>query len=170
MNGRRVVVDASLALKWVVEEPHSRKAEDLLAQWEKGRVTMMAPSLFLYEVTTALRARVARGEMKGNQAREGVEAILEAGPALVDQNALHWDALKLAMQLRLPDAYGTHYLALAESEDCELWTGSENLWNAARMRHPRVRWVGEHVPTDREEAGGRQADNRNPGDAARGRP
>ena len=158
MNERTVVVDASLALKWVLEEPLSREAEGLLAQWEEGRVRMVAPGLLLYEATDALRARVARGEMRGNEARIGVEAIVESGPVLVDQNALHWDALKLAMRLRLPDAYGAHYLALAEREDCELWTGNDGFWNAVKARHPRVRWVGERVPVDRSgDAGGCEA-------------
>jgi predicted nucleic acid-binding protein len=36
VNIRTVVVDASLAIKWVLEEPYSREAEELLKKMERG--------------------------------------------------------------------------------------------------------------------------------------
>ena len=54
MSAAEVVVDASLALKWVVEEPYSNEARSLLTERGNRRRKLLAPALFLYEVTNAL--------------------------------------------------------------------------------------------------------------------
>lgn len=45
MNAGTVVVDASLAVKWVLEEPYTREAEELLAKWKDNEVRTIAPGL-----------------------------------------------------------------------------------------------------------------------------
>lgn len=47
MTAAEVVVDASLALKWVVEEPYSAEARGLLEEWRNQRRKLVAPALFL---------------------------------------------------------------------------------------------------------------------------
>ena len=54
MNAGLVVVDASLALKWVVEEPYSAEAAALLGEWEQDGMQRLAPTLLGYEVTNVL--------------------------------------------------------------------------------------------------------------------
>jgi hypothetical protein len=58
-----IVVDASLALKWVVEEPFSLGAISLLDEWRSHRRKLLAPALFLYEVTDALAKRIQRDQL-----------------------------------------------------------------------------------------------------------
>jgi predicted nucleic acid-binding protein len=45
----------------------------------------------------------------------------------------------------LPSAYDAHYLALAESRQCECWTADERLWNPVRRKPPWVRWLGQEA-------------------------
>ena len=45
------------------------------------------------------------------------------------------------------DAYDAHYLALAESRQCECWTADERLWNTVKKDLPWVHWVGQHAST-----------------------
>ncbi|QIN78295.1 PIN domain-containing protein [Rubrobacter marinus] len=143
MNIGTVVVDAALALKWVSREPFSRIAKELLREWKERDVGTIAPGLLPYEVAEVLRKRVERGELSPKKARDRLKAIMDAGPVLLDLKALHNEALELAYVLERPSAYEAHYLALAEREDCELWTGDRTFWEVAKDAYPRVRWVGE---------------------------
>lgn len=38
--------------------------------------------------------------------------------------------------------HDAHYLALAQTLDCEFWTADERLYNAVRDQLPWVRWLG----------------------------
>lgn len=58
VSADEVVVDASLALKWVEEEPYSIEAWALPQDWRHRRVRMLAPALFAYEATNAIAKRV----------------------------------------------------------------------------------------------------------------
>ncbi len=54
MTENSVVVDTSLVLKWIFNEPDSNKALALLARWTKERVVIRVPPLLIYEATNAL--------------------------------------------------------------------------------------------------------------------
>jgi predicted nucleic acid-binding protein len=49
-----VVVDASLAIKWVLIEVDSARATTLLDRWASEGKEIIAPALFTYEVTNIL--------------------------------------------------------------------------------------------------------------------
>ena len=63
MNGS-VVVDASLAVKWLIEEDDSDKAHAVLQSWVAQDITRMAPHFMPFEVANALHRRVLRGELR----------------------------------------------------------------------------------------------------------
>jgi len=140
-----VVVDASLALKWVEREPYSDEASQLLDNWQKERRRLTAPALFAYEATNALGKRVKRGQLTAGVAKERLALLLENGPALEHDVALNLRALEIMQQFSLPSAYDAHYLALAESRGCECWTADERLWNTVKRELSWVRWIGEHT-------------------------
>ena len=56
MNGY-VVVDASLAFKWLVKEIHTAEANDLGRLWNSRGTRVAAPYLMPVEVTNALHQR-----------------------------------------------------------------------------------------------------------------
>ena len=58
-----VVVDASLAVKWLVREVHSDKAYALARSWAQEEVYPMAPYLMPVEVANALYKRVPNWPM-----------------------------------------------------------------------------------------------------------
>jgi len=53
--------------------------------------------------------------------------------------------LKLSLAHNLA-AYDAAYLALAESEGCELWTGDRPFYQAVKDGLPRIKWLGDYVP------------------------
>ena len=51
----------------------------------------------------------------------------------------------MARQLNQNAAYDAHYLALAQSVGCDLWTADERFYRAASPSIENVRWLGEFV-------------------------
>lgn len=103
-----LVVDTSVAIKWIVEEDDSELALSL------READLAAPALFRIEAANVLRSLVARQQIPAPQAR-GLYALLQTAPVtIVDQDdALERRALELALELRHP-VYDCLYLALAE--------------------------------------------------------
>ena len=149
MSADEVVVDASLALKWVEQEPYSDEASELLENWQKQRCHLTAPALFAYEATNALAMRVKRGQLTVEVAKERLTSLLENGPTLEHDITLNLRAVEIMQQFALPSAYDAHYLALAESRQCECWTGDERLWNTIKNALPWVHWIGQHTISGR---------------------
>ena len=145
MNGSVVVVDASLAFKWLVEEEHSDKAHAILQSWDNRSVRLASPHLMPFEVVNALHRRVVRGELTTEVAAGLIESLLSSRLELHETPGLHRRALELASQLGQGAAYDSHYLALAETLDCDLWTADERFFRAASTVADNVRWVGEFV-------------------------
>jgi predicted nucleic acid-binding protein len=150
VSADEVVVDASLALKWVEEEPYSSEAWALLQDWQHRRLRMLAPALFADEAANAIAKRVKRHQLTLAVAKERLSALLENGPALEHDTAVNIRALEVMNRFSLPSAYDAHYPALAESRECECWTADERLWNTVRKELPWVHWVGQHAATTME--------------------
>lgn len=64
-----VVIDASVALKWVLDEPGKAGADALLSE------DLIAPSLWLIEAANALWRRTQRGELAPDEARERLDVL-----------------------------------------------------------------------------------------------
>ncbi len=110
MNGW--VVDASVAVKWLISEEFSREASDLL----EGNATLLAPDLLFAEVTNALWAMCRRGDM-GREDLAGAVTLLRRAPVAtpVPMRQLASAASQLSVDLEHP-TYDCFYLALALQE------------------------------------------------------
>ena len=140
-----VIVDASLAFKWLVREKHSDEAREISRSWASEGIRAAAPYLMPVEVANALHRRVVRGELTVEDAARLLENLLASGIELRDPPTLHVRALKLASALSQGAVYDSHYLALAQTLDCELWTADEKFFRIARQIAGNIRWVGELV-------------------------
>ncbi len=139
-----VVVDASVAVKWVLEEIYTAEAVDLHTVWEANGVQPIAPSWFACEVSNILFKRVRRDELALADAKQALAGILDAVQLRDPEPAIAAHALDIAAQLSQTATYDAQYAALAEAEGCELWTADERFWRAAQPLCPYIRWVGEH--------------------------
>ena len=144
VNGS-VVVDASLAVKWLVEEDDSDKAHAALQAWVVQGITRIAPYLMPFEVANALHRRVLRGELNVGDSTRMIARLLESSLELHQPPGLHARALRLASQLNQNAPYDAHYLALAESVGCELWTADERFYRATRPGIQTVHWTPPQV-------------------------
>ncbi len=140
-----VVVDASVAFKWLIVEEDTEKAISLLQAWENDGIRLAAPYFMLAEITNALHRHVRRGELTIRAALDLLDYLLTLDIELHETPHLHHRALELASQLNQGAAYDSHYLALAETLDCELWTADQRLHRTAGTLAPKIHWLGELV-------------------------
>ena len=113
-----VVVDASVAMKWLVEEPGTAWAKSLAGP----DTVLIAPELFLSECGNALW-RLTRTGVLSEAEQQDAHGDLAAAPVaiLACSLALHAEALRIATRLRHP-VYDCLYLALALDRGAALAT------------------------------------------------
>jgi predicted nucleic acid-binding protein len=140
-----VVVDASLALKWVLSEADSSTAITLLQRWNNDNMEVIAPALFTYEATNILYRQVVTDKLAYNEVKKLLTKLFSIGILLnfAQHRELSIRAMELSHRFGLPAAYDAHYLALAEHEKCEYWTADSRLWNAVKDKLPWVRRLSD---------------------------
>jgi predicted nucleic acid-binding protein len=128
-----VVLDASVAVRWVVDEAGSDEAAALLER----DVAWITPRLLLTEAASALRRKVADKALAPAAAGQSLDALLQAVAdgviRLIDDERVIAAALLLAISLqhKVPDCL---YLALAEREGAAIATADDRLARLARSR------------------------------------
>lgn len=145
MNNEVVVVDANIAIKWVLIETDSEIARALLAEWKKKEMVVYVPTLLTYEVTNILYREVRAGRITSETAKNGINMILRTvSPVYSRNSALNLRAMALAKHFGLPATYDTHYLALAERKDCPFWTADARMWKVVKNELDWVHWIGDY--------------------------
>lgn len=121
------VVDASVAIKWVVQESGSDRARSLaLARLE-------APDLLSVECANILWKKVRLGDLAKREAADCFRLLLRAPVLLAGSRDLLESALRLSFELGHP-VYDCLYLALALERRIPLVTADERLARAVRKR------------------------------------
>ena len=128
------VVDASVAVKWFVDEPGCPAACEILA----SGTTCVAPDLVLVESSNTAWKKVKRGEMTQAQGEAMVQTLPLYFDRLVPTGALLVRAYALAHRLDHP-VYDCLYLALAEQEAVSLITDDQRLLKAVSRTELRKR-------------------------------
>ena len=141
-----VVVDTSLAFKWLVEEEDSGQAIALVGHWNQEGAQMVAPHLMLAELANTLHRAVVEDDLPVPAAGSLIQQLAARDLQFYDAMSLYPRALTLASELQQGAVYDSLYLALAESLDCELWTADARFCRAARSQYPNVRLLTEFDP------------------------
>jgi predicted nucleic acid-binding protein len=142
-----VVVDASVAAKWVLAEEHADLALSLL----RNGCDLCAPAHWLAEATNAVWAAAHRGDVDESQARERAAALVIAPVAILPLDRLAAAAMVIALRLAIT-VYDALYLAAAEAQNAVLITDDRRLLSAARADDRLARrafWIGDGVPAVR---------------------
>lgn len=135
----RVVVDASLAAKWVLPESDSPQALTLYRTWIEQRQELLAPPLIQYEASNAIWKACRRGDLSWQMGRRVLQTFSRIRFTFHNPPELLEEAWDMARAYRLPTTYDGAYLALAKLQGCELWTGDTRLLNTLARRLPWVR-------------------------------
>ncbi|OGO45393.1 MAG: hypothetical protein A2W34_00760 [Chloroflexi bacterium RBG_16_64_32] len=139
----QVCVDASLVVAWFLPEEFSDKAFALKERWVVEGVELVAPAMLASEVPSALRQAVYRGRILPDEGDEAFATFLEMPIRTIQPESLLSRAWEIGKAVNAPRLYDAFYIALADIEDCELWTADRRLINLVRARFPHVHWLGE---------------------------
>lgn len=133
-----IVVDASVAVKWFIDEPGTNAAEALLS----GSEPLIAPALIRVEVAAAITRKVRLGEIEVREAEEACRlwtAALSSGvPMLSPDEDNIVSAIELAIQIRHP-LQDCLYLALAHRVEGTLLTADPKFTERALGCYARVK-------------------------------
>jgi predicted nucleic acid-binding protein len=127
------VIDASVALKWVIPEILSDQADRLRG----GPEELLAPDLLLVEVANALWKKTAGREISPAEADRALDLVRESGIDLRPTAPLLTRALDIARRLNHP-VYDCVYLALAAREHASFVTADRRLLRRVPARALQV--------------------------------
>ena len=140
----RLTVDCSVVVKWkITAEDDYSKADALLLDWQQQAVELCAPNLLQSEVMSAFLRAHRRGRVDEREAREAIRDLLALPFVLFDVAPVVNRAFDIAQQYN-QRSYDCIYVALAEGEDMELWTGDRRLYNALHDHLAFIQWIGDY--------------------------
>ena len=132
-----LVVDASVAAKWLFVEPDTGKARAILDSAESGELQLLAPEILLAEIANSLWKRTERGDLDSDSALGLFEGFQKVEFRFCKVEELIGPALSIAFRHHHP-VYDCLYVVLARRESCDLVTADERLYRAFAHDFPRV--------------------------------
>jgi predicted nucleic acid-binding protein len=123
----RIVVDASVAVKWFFREVGFERALAL----RQREAAFIAPELVVAEIGNAAWNKHIRNEINADDAMFAVRNAPLLFTQLVPLTGLSDVAMRFALELRQP-IYDCFYLALAQAEQTALVTDDEAMIAAGR--------------------------------------
>jgi predicted nucleic acid-binding protein len=123
----RFVVDANVAIKWVLPEIQSQEALRLLNNDNQ----LLVPDFFFSEVGNVIWKRICRKEITLEQAKRCLAQMTGTALGVYSSRLLIPQALEIAVSVQQA-VYDCVYLALAVNKQCTMVTADERFYNALR--------------------------------------
>jgi predicted nucleic acid-binding protein len=141
----KFVIDASVALKWQFKDESETEASiQMLTDFIEGKIYIFSPTLFIYEVVSAIHIAVSRHRIIEDEGIEIIRDVLGIGLMLADFSGLEENTLHMAKTYKR-SVYDCAYLALAQKEGCNFYTGDKRLFNSTKNKLPFVKWIGNYT-------------------------
>ena len=147
---RRIVVDASVVIKWFIPEDYHEEAAKLRNDHLYGHVEVYVPSHALLEVANALRKYVARKILTPDLALRILRTLLKMDLkyiAIDGPTAL--EALEYALRNHV-SVYDAYYIVVAHKLEATMFTADEKLLSALSQREPLVKHI-KYYPEESNE-------------------
>jgi predicted nucleic acid-binding protein len=144
VSGKRVVIDASVALKCRLrDEEATQQADALLADFLASKLQLLTPTLFDYEIANALRMAVTRQRLSEPDAATALADFAQYAIVRCDFSSIASRTFHLSGQHQR-SAYDSAYMALAQVQGIWFFTGDKRLFNAVGQALSWVKWLGEY--------------------------
>jgi predicted nucleic acid-binding protein len=137
-----IVVDASVVIKWVLNEPGREHAAALLDEYEGGRIDLIAPRLLMTEVASALSKRCRRKELSPKGAEQAFRLIEARRPLLTDEPGELRFALSFSLE-RQVSVFDALYVGLAILRRCDFVTADRRLYRSVARHYPFARLLSQ---------------------------
>jgi len=140
---KRVVLDASVVLKWyLLDEQYGPQALQLLSQYISEDMDITAPALLEYELMNGLAIARRRGRIDEETISVAIEGFLNLGIVLVELSEIYQRITHYCHAYNR-SAYDASYLAVAEKKNLHLITADERLFNSVKNDLSWVTWLGD---------------------------
>ncbi len=123
---KKVVVDASVCLKWVFEENDSDKARSLLTLSEKGDILLLAPDIWEYEIINGFASAILKNKLSYLHSSKFLKLILKVKPQTISMQDLSFKILRNCRDYQI-SAYDSAYVTLAIENGITLVSADEKL-------------------------------------------
>jgi predicted nucleic acid-binding protein len=144
VSGKRIVIDASVALKWRLrDEEATQQADALLEDFLASKLVLLTPTLFDYEIANALRGAVARQRLSEQDAAAALTDFAQYAIVRYDFSSIASRTFHLSGQHQR-SAYDSAYIALAQAQAVWFFTGDKRLFNAVGPTLTWVKWLGDY--------------------------
>jgi predicted nucleic acid-binding protein len=134
----KYVLDASVALCWVLQRPLSARALQLRHDYGHQVHELIAPAVFPSEIASALTKSERQKLISVGDARPLLQDILTTCPALHAIDLCFYRAVEISSQYRAA-YYDCLYVALGEQEGCEVVTADQKMLKNLQHHFPFVR-------------------------------
>lgn len=125
------IVDASIAVKWVVEEEGTTEALSL-----RRGARLLAPELLVAECANVFWKKYQRKELTHEQAVLAAKLIQGADIEFLPMRGMLETATRLAIELDSP-AYDCVYIALAVQNNCKFITADDRFLQRVNLSSAR---------------------------------
>jgi len=127
----KVVIDASVVVKWFIDEIYSENARKIRDEYVNGTVDLAAPELMPFEVLNALKYR---GLFKKDELIMVAKSLELYGFELYSLSGnLAENTVKIAVEKDVT-IYDAAYVALAMELDTNLYTADEKLIKMVELK------------------------------------
>jgi predicted nucleic acid-binding protein len=137
----KVVVDASVALKWYVTENWTEEALQMVDDYQKGKIDIASVTLMPFEVLNALRYAQGTNIMELQKVARSLEKLCMDLHQLEGQLSMRTmeNALRYGITI-----YDSSYLSLGETQDAEVYTADMGLLR--KTPETRLKPISSYLP------------------------
>jgi predicted nucleic acid-binding protein len=140
---KRIVVDASVVLKWFLsDEQFGQAALFLLDKYVSFELGIIAPSLLAYEVLNGLFIAQQRGRIEPEKTIMAFEGFIELEIAKKNISSIYPKIIHFSESYNL-SAYDASYLGIADEEGIDLVTADKNFFNKTKSSLKWIKWLGD---------------------------
>ena len=140
------VLDANVALKWQFEDEEATSASTaLLGDFIDGKIDLVSLTLFPYEIVNAINVAIDRKEIEEVIGYSAITYLTSLGIELRSFDELIEPTFTMARKYSL-SPHDCAYMALAEKERCDFFTGDKRLFHSSKNYFSWIKWIGDYRP------------------------
>src|SRR5438093_1530790 len=133
-----LVIDSSVAAKWILPEPDSARAQQLVVDASASGSRLVVLDLAFPEVANAIWKRYRQKIITADEARQLLDALLRAPVSVESAWGLLPAALKIAVKY-VRSVYDALFVALSRELKTAGVTADEPLYNVVKADFPEIK-------------------------------